>query len=91
MGGLADDGPPGMRAADPPAGRALAEVTDPFDLEVHRPVQADEPSAGLPVLRTYVPRELDRQLTEVVCAAAEGASGMAVLVGGSSTGKTRAC
>ena len=28
------------------AGRPLAEVTDPFDLEVHRPVQADDAAAG---------------------------------------------
>jgi hypothetical protein len=76
----------------PLAGRLLAEVTDPFDLEVHRPVQVDDPLPGLPVLPKYVPREHDHKLAEVVRAAAEdGASGVAVLVGGSSTGKTRAC
>ena len=77
--------------AGPPAGRLLDEVTDPFDLEVHRPVQADGPRPRLPALPTYVPREHDLRLAEVVRAAAEGASGIAVLVGGSSTGKTRAC
>ena len=73
------------------AGRPLAEVTDPFDLEVHRPVQAEGAPPGLPVLPPYVPREHDQVLGQVVAAAADGRSGIAVLVGGSSTGKTRAC
>jgi hypothetical protein len=73
------------------AGRPLARVTDPFALEVHRPVQAGNGQSGLPVLPTYVPREHDHQLAKVARAAADGASGIAVLVGGSSTGKTRAC
>jgi hypothetical protein len=45
----------------------------------------------MPVLPTYVPREHDEVLGQVVRAAAEGRSGIAVLVGGSSVGKTRAC
>ena len=73
------------------AGRLLTEVSDPFALEVHRPVQPEGAGPGLPVLPGYVPRDHDRQLAEVVQAAAEGSSGIAVLVGGSSTGKTRAC
>ena len=73
------------------AGRPLAEVTDPFDLEVHRPVQPEDAPPGLPVLPPYVPREHDQMLGQVVRAAAGGRSGIAVLVGGSSTGKTRAC
>jgi hypothetical protein len=73
------------------AGRPLAEVTDPFVLEVHRPVQLQDAPPGLPVLPPYVPREHDQVLGQVVRAAAEGRSGIAVLVGGSSTGKTRAC
>ena len=73
------------------AGRLLAEVTDPFALEVHRPVQPEDAVPGLPVLPGYVPSDHDRQLAEVVRAAADGSSGIAVLVGGSSTGKTRAC
>jgi hypothetical protein len=84
-------------AADQPdsdvtmAGRPLEEVTDPFVLEVHRPVQPEDAPPGLPVLPPYVPREHDQVLGQVVRAAAEGRSGIAVLVGGSSTGKTRAC
>ena len=80
------------RAAVAPAGgRLLAIVTDPFALEVHRPVQPDTPQPGLPVLPVYVPREHDTDLEGVVMAAAQGSSRIAVLVGGSSTGKTRAC
>ena len=73
------------------AGRLLEEVTDPFVLEVHRPVQLEDAPPGLPVLPRYVPREHDEVLGQVVRAAADGRSGIAVLVGGSSTGKTRAC
>ena len=85
---------PGRAGAAGPrrhAGRPLAEVTDPFVLEVHRPVQPEDAPPGLPVLPPYVPREHDQVLGQVVRAAADGRSGIAVLVGGSSTGKTRAC
>jgi hypothetical protein len=73
------------------AGWPLEEVTDPFALEVHRPLEPDVPQPELPVLPVYVPRGHDAALAEVVTAAAAGTSGVAVLVGGSSTGKTRAC
>jgi hypothetical protein len=84
---------PGDRAGAEvrPAGRPLDEVTDPFALEVHRAIQPEDPQPGLPALPAYVPREHDVDLGRVVRAAAEGSSGIAVLVGGSSTGKTRAC
>jgi len=72
-------------------GMPLAQVTDPFVLEVHRPVRPEDAPAGLPVLPAYVPREHDAVLGQVVAAAAGGRSQIAVLVGGSSTGKTRAC
>ncbi len=71
------------------AGRPREEVTDPFVLEVHRPVQPEDAPLGLPILPPYVPREHDEVLSQVVRAAADGRSGIAVLVGGSSTGKTR--
>ena len=73
------------------AGRPLEEVTDPFDLEVHRPVQPEDASPRLPVLPPYVPREHDEVLGQMVRAAAGDRSGVAVLVGGSSVGKTRTC
>ena len=94
LGIVGEDGSPGenagarMRSA---VGVPLAHVTDPFVLEVHRPVQPEDAPAGLPVLPPYVPREHDQVLGQVVRAAADGRSGIAVLVGGSSTGKTRAC
>ena len=73
------------------AGRLMDEVTDPFGLEVHRPMILDDMQCGLHTLTAYVAREHDRELAEVVKAAVAGVSGIAVLVGGSSTGKTRAC
>jgi len=73
------------------AGWLLEEVTDPFVLEVHRPVQLADAPSGLPVLPPYEKREHDQVLGQVVRAAADGHSGIAVLVGESSTGKTRAC
>ena len=94
LGIVGEDGSPGenagarMRSA---VGVLLTHVTDPFALEVHRPVQPEDAPSGLPLLPAYVPRGHDRLLAEVVGAAAGGRSGIAVLVGGSSTGKTRAC
>lgn len=74
------------------AGRPLAGVTDPFALEVHLPAQLDDaPYREVPELPAYVAREHDAELMRIVAAAARGGSGIAVLVGGSSTGKTRAC
>jgi uncharacterized protein YidB (DUF937 family) len=88
LDGLAASPPGGQRAQ---AGWPLGEVTDPFALEVHRPVQPEGAVPGLPELPVYVLREHDTELGQVVRAAAAGRSGVAVLVGGSSTGKTRAC
>lgn len=69
-------------------GKPISEC-DPLDLEVHPAGERRESPSGLP---GYVPREHDVVLADVVEAArAEGRSGMAVLVGWSSTGKTRAC
>ena len=57
-------GHPGVRGttgqAGGPTGQLLAGVTDPFALEVHQPVQADDPPPGLPLLPVYVEREHDR-------------------------------
>ena len=92
LDGLAVSPPCGQWArAGLVAGRPLGEVRDPFALEVHRPVQPEDPEPGLPELPAYVPRGHDAELTRVVRAAAGGRSAIAVLVGGSSTGKTRAC
>jgi tetratricopeptide (TPR) repeat protein len=72
-------------------GCGLDQVTDPFAVEVHRAIDAGPEVTGLPVLPAYVRREHDVRLGEVVQAAAAGRSGIAVVAGGSSTGKTRAC
>ncbi|MFI6691850.1 hypothetical protein ACIBLA_08805 [Streptomyces sp. NPDC050433] len=70
-------------------GPPLAEVTDALQLQVHESIGSA--AHGLPLLPRYVPRDHDRRLAEVVAGAADGTSAIAVLVGGSSTGKTRAC
>ena len=70
--------------------RPIGELNDPFDLEVHPAIDiAGMPH--LPVLPAYVKREHDRTLDRLMAEAAEGRSIISVLVGGSSTGKTRAC
>ena len=71
----ASPGGPRVPAGPPPAGRLLAEISDPFALEVHRPVQPEDVPAGLPELPVYVRREHDEALGEVVRAAAAGRSG----------------
>jgi hypothetical protein len=60
-------------------GVTLEEVTDPFALEVHRPIEAEGAAAGLP---RYVRREHDGRLAQVVDRAVGGTSVMAVLVAG---------
>ncbi|MGW3341351.1 helix-turn-helix domain-containing protein [Streptomyces sp. NPDC001009] len=66
---------------------------DPHELEVH-PASTAPRVSGLSerrMLPGYVEREHDRVLARVVREAAQGRSGLVVLVGESSTGKTRAC
>jgi len=75
----------------PPLGRPVHELTDPFALEIHRAIDAPSGTSPLPALPAYVRRAHDRQLRSRVRRAAGGRSAAAVLVGGSSTGKTRAC
>ncbi len=78
---------------DGAVGWLISDLADPFALEVHRPIEiaARPGTAQLPVLPPYVPRDHDRRLAEVVARAEGGNSAIRVLVGGSSTGKTRAC
>ncbi|WP_218042111.1 transcriptional regulator [Streptomyces abyssomicinicus] len=80
-------------------GRPIREW-DPYDLEVHpastplvfkAATHAPVRNGQHPVLPGYVPRGHDHILTDVVRAAMDGRSEMLVLVGSSSTGKTRAC
>jgi len=75
-------------------GRSIGEW-DPRDLEVHPAGPGDAASgpgrSGAQVMPGYVRREHDRVLARLVEKAAAGFSRAVVLVGGSSTGKTRAC
>lgn len=84
-----------VRDAQPPRptrfdgiGRPLSEWVDPLDLEIHPAISAL--NGPLPALTRYVRRAHDDTLAEVV-ERAQWISTMAVLVGGSATGKTRAC
>ncbi|WP_406326618.1 hypothetical protein [Streptomyces sp. NBC_00203] len=77
-----------------PAGRPISEFDDLLvldHLEVHPALDVGAAIDRLGALPAYVTREFDARLGSVVAAAAEGQSGIAVLVGGSSTGKSRAC
>ncbi|MEU5797353.1 hypothetical protein ABZ800_28080 [Streptomyces sp. NPDC047813] len=89
---------PGRSVADMPErqvpvrGRFVAELRDEeaFDeWEVHRPVDVTAAVPG--VLPLYVRRAHDEVLRSVVGQAAGGSNRMVVLVGESSSGKTRAC
>ncbi|MEU9523227.1 hypothetical protein [Streptomyces sp. NPDC048224] len=91
-------GRPGRSVADrlesqvPVRGRFVAELRDEEafnEWEVHRPVEVTAAVPG--VLPLYVRRAHDEVLRSVVGQAAGGASRMVVLVGESSSGKTRAC
>ncbi|GII78037.1 hypothetical protein Sru01_30190 [Sphaerisporangium rufum] len=63
-----------------------------LDLGVHPAIDAGAAAAGLSALPAYIPRAHDAALAAVVDEVqARGRSRMVVLVGGSSTGKTRAC
>lgn len=63
---------------------------DAHDLEVH-PAGPGTDRNQAPALSSYIPRSHDRMLEDAVSAAMDGHSKMLVLVGESSTGKTRAC
>ncbi|MEY2249148.1 hypothetical protein AB8A21_40570, partial [Streptomyces sp. BF23-18] len=76
----------------PVLGRFVAELRDADafgEWEVHRPIEVTATVPG--ALPLYVRRPHDEALRSVVAQAAGGASRMAVLVGESSSGKTRAC
>ncbi|MBB6396201.1 tetratricopeptide (TPR) repeat protein [Actinomadura coerulea] len=84
-------------SAAAPAGRPIGEFGDRLvleDLEVQPAVDltgAVTGAAGLGLLPAYVRREHDWLLQAVVDAAKDGHSGIALLIGGPSSGKTRAC
>ncbi|MCX5174207.1 tetratricopeptide repeat protein [Streptomyces virginiae] len=67
-------------------GRPVKDL-DPYDLEVHHAITMDG-ATGLPA---YVERAHDVELHRTVAESAAGQSRLVLLVGTSSTGKTRAC
>lgn len=71
-------------------GQPISRIADPYDLEIHPSISLPDSTSSQPVLTPYIPRDHDDALRQVVATALER-SVMAVLVGGSSTGKTRAC
>jgi TPR repeat protein len=75
-----------------PVGQPIGDL-NPIDLEVHRAIEVDDSPRpeGIPVLPSYVSRPHDRVLRQAIQKAAFGESQLVMLVGGSSTGKTRAC
>ncbi|MFE4823288.1 hypothetical protein ACFRFU_44185 [Streptomyces sp. NPDC056704] len=76
-----------------PVGRPIAEYVDQLvldDLEVHPCIEVGE-GTQLSPLPAYVKREHDARLCAAVDAAKTGESGIVLLVGGSSTGKSRSC
>ncbi|GGY72123.1 helix-turn-helix domain-containing protein [Streptomyces xanthochromogenes] len=94
-------GGPAVSEGETSVGRPIA-AWNPHDLEVHpaaAPASAGsgslipaEQQRAASVLPGYVRRPHDDQLAKLVAAtASDGRSRMAVLVGSSSTGKTRAC
>ena len=97
--GLVERAQPGRvpHSAAAPAGRPISEFGDRLvleDLEVQpavEPTGAWTGAAVLGLLPAYVRREHDHLLQEVVNAALDGRSGIVLLIGGPSAGKTRAC
>lgn len=78
-----------QRASQPAAGEPLSEEQDPIEFGIHKTITTDSSVSGA-ALTPYVRRAHDRALAEIVAAAADGHSRLVVLLGGSSTGKTRA-
>jgi hypothetical protein len=79
---------PGRDTGQEALATRLISDCHPLDLEVHHAIHVTAESGELPA---YVSREHDVQLQHIVDAARGGKSQLCVLVGESSTGKTRAC
>jgi tetratricopeptide (TPR) repeat protein len=70
-------------------GQVIDETLNPYDLEVHRAIGGNESDIA-PALPAYIRRAHDLQL-ELIANEARSHNMLVTLVGGSSTGKTRAC
>jgi tetratricopeptide (TPR) repeat protein len=81
---------PAPRRAGVRLGKPIGDYTA-LELEVHPAIElADQTESGSR-LPQYVVRAHDTRLRKIIEAAGRGISRVAVMVGGSSTGKTRAC
>ncbi|MDP9612897.1 hypothetical protein JOF35_005174 [Streptomyces demainii] len=62
-------------------------------MDVHHAIDAEEDAndTALPLLPTYIERDHDALLHRAASQAEGGRSALMTLIGGSSTGKTRAC
>ncbi|MFF4725177.1 tetratricopeptide repeat protein [Streptomyces mirabilis] len=69
-----------------PLGQPVSESRDPIALQVHRTIESPDAPPGPP---TYLKRAHDQKLSDIL-SAIESKPKFIVLVGGSSTGKTRA-
>ncbi|MEW2570219.1 helix-turn-helix transcriptional regulator [Streptomyces sp. NPDC047070] len=76
------------RTAPAAPGKSLAQPLNPLAFEVHSASGLEHEYSGS--LPSYVRRDFDTALGNVVAAAAAGRSGVAVLVGTAGSGKTRA-
>ncbi|MFI1651997.1 hypothetical protein ACH4XT_34425, partial [Streptomyces avidinii] len=74
-------------------GWPIGELADPLALEVKQAIDVGwrRGTGDLPVLPPYLERAHDRRLRAATARAAGGRSTFVVLIGSSSTGKTRAC
>ncbi|WP_328410793.1 hypothetical protein [Nocardia sp. NBC_00403] len=79
-----------QRASQDEVGEPLTEQLDPIELGVHKPITISRPWHDDGTLTPYVPRSHDIALAEIVTAVGEGHSRFVLLLGDSSTGKTRA-
>nr|WP_198151253.1 DUF4365 domain-containing protein [Kibdelosporangium sp. MJ126-NF4] len=70
-------------------GRPVGEMQDPFLLDVHEAISPSGVGQPVSQLPLYIRREHDSDLEKIVDRAIAGESGLAVLLGNSSTGKTR--
>ncbi|MER6216414.1 hypothetical protein ABT213_20465 [Streptomyces sp. NPDC001674] len=80
-----------MSASQNSLGRKIREWVDPFALEVHRSIDSGLGESDVSILPRYIRRRHDSQLDDMVSRAIDGKNVVAVLVGESATGKTRAC
>lgn len=79
-----------QRASQDGAGEPLTEELDPIELGVHKAIIVSRPCHDDGTLTPYVPRPHDTALSEIVTAVEAGHSRFVLLLGDSSTGKTRA-